>query len=375
MPGTASGSEPLENLGLNFGTASADTQRAPDDHQGGQSPENFVARLKTTLTGRETTLFLAVVVVSVVATITIQGFSSTANISQVLAGSSEIALMVLPLTLIIIAREIDISVASIAGVASCSLGLFVEHGMALGPAIALVLIIGAAAGALNGFLVAYVGLPSLIVTLSTLNLYRGICWILLGPNSISTFPNAFQSFGYNNVGTSFPLDLVPDLIVPFLVLLPIFWFVLRRTSLGRRIYVIGGNPDAALYSGIRVQRHKFFLFVVSGIVSALAGIVYTAHYATASGDNAYGLELNVVTVAFLGGLSVYGGKGSMSGVLWSLVLIAVVQDVLGLKDVSGDLQAGIIGLMLIVAVLTNNLTASLGARRRSRRRELTVPPP
>jgi rhamnose transport system permease protein len=335
----------------------------------------LVARLKTTLLGRETTLFLAVVVVGFVATLTVQGFSSTSNISQVMAGSSEIALMVLPLTLIIIAREIDISVASIAGVASCSLGLFVEHGMALGPAIVLVLIIGAAAGALNGFLVAYVGLPSLIVTLSTLNLYRGICWILLGPNSISTLPNALESFGYNNLGKSFPLDLIPELIVPFLVLLPIFWFVLHRTSLGRRIYVIGGNPDAALYSGIRVQRHKFFLFVVSGVVSAIAGIVYTAHYASASGDNAYGLELNVVTVAFLGGLSVYGGKGSMAGVLWSLVLIAIVQDVLGLKTVSGDLQAGIVGLMLIGAVLTNNLTASLGARRKSRRRELTVPPP
>lgn len=374
-PGTASDMGPVEGLGLGLDTPATDVQRGPGGDQGGQSSDALLARLKETLLGREATLFLAVVVVSVVATITIQGFSSTSNISQVMAGSSEIALMVLPLTLIIIAREIDISVASIAGVASCSLGLFVEHGMALGPAIVLVLIIGAAAGALNGFLVAYVGLPSLIVTLSTLNLYRGICWMLVGPNSISTLPNTLENFGYNNVGKSFPLDLIPDLIVPFLVLLPIFWFVLHRTSLGRRIYVIGGNPDAALYSGIRVQRHKFFMFVVSGVVSAIAGVVYTAHYASASGDNAYGLELNVVTVAFLGGLSVYGGKGSMAGVLWALLLIAIVQDVLGLEDVSGDLQAGIVGLMLIGAVLTNNLTASLGARRKSRRRELTVPPP
>jgi rhamnose transport system permease protein len=283
--------------------------------------------------------------------------------------------MVLPLTLLIIAREIDISVASIAGMASCAFGLLVQHGLGLFVAIAVVLVIGVAAGALNGFLVAYVGLPSLIVTLATLNLYRGVCWILLGPNSVSVFPNSFENFGYGNVAKFWPLSLIPDLIVPFLVLLPIFWFVLHRTTVGRRIFAIGGNADAALYSGVKVQRIKFLLFVVSGIMSAGAGIVYTAHYASSAGNNAYGFELDVVTVAFLGGLSVFGGKGSMAGVLWALILISIVQDVLGLRNVSGDLQAAIVGLMLIGAVLLNNLTASLSVRRAVRRRELAMQPP
>lgn len=372
--------EAAERLGLTQQKSSPDVRPSTQDDRG--EDENSQGAGSSVLAGvgrrlltRETTLFLFAVVLCAVSTVSIRGFSSTFNIAQVMAGSSEIALMVLPLTLLIIAREIDISIASIAGLASASLGLLVQGGMGLFPAIVLVLLIGAVAGAFNGFLVAYVGLPSLIVTLGTLNLYRGICWILLGPNSISVLPQALVNFGYLNIGHSFPFDLVPDLIVPFLVLLPIFWFVLRRTTIGRRIYAIGGNADTALYSGIRVQQTKFWLFVVSGCVCAVAGDVYTAHYASASGDNAYGFELNAVTVVFLGGLSVFGGKGSMSGVFWALVLIAIVEDILGLKNVNGDLQAAIVGLMLIVAVLANNLTAALTARRESRRRELLSRPP
>ncbi|MBV9245528.1 MAG: ABC transporter permease, partial [Methylobacteriaceae bacterium] len=241
-------------------------------------------------------------------------------------------------------------------------GVAVAHAVPLFGAMALALAVGALCGAFNGFLVTRFGLPSLVVTLGTLAMFRGIGYMILGPDSVNEFPESFSDFGIDTVGDT----LIPWTIVPFLVLAPLFALVLQASTIGRRIYAIGGNPSAALYSGVRVDRTRFALFVVSGLVCALAGIVFTARLANARADNAVGLELDVITTALLGGVSVFGGRGKLTGVLWALVLIATLRNVLGLEEIGGQAQGTIIGLLLILTLLASNAAQRLVALARGR---------
>ena len=292
------------------------------------------------------------------AAIAVPNFATAFNISQAIAGVSERALIVLPMVLLIIAREIDLSVASMLALSSVVFGVAVQAGAPISLAILAALLTGLVGGALNGALVTMLGLPSLVVTLGTLALFRGVGYIILGSGSVNEFPEAFTDFGVNTVGGS----LVPWTIVPFLVLAPIFAILLQKSAIGRRIYAIGGNPDVALYAGVRVGRIRLALFAISGVVSALAGIVFTARLANARADNAVGLELDVITIALLGGVSVFGGKGRLIGVFFALVLIAALRNILGLLQIGGDAQGTVIGLLLIGSLLLSTSTQRLFAR-------------
>ncbi len=196
-------------------------------------------------------------------------------ISQAIAGVSERALIVLPMVLLIIAREIDLSVASMLALSSVVFGVVVQAGAPISLAILAALLTGLAGGALNGALVTLLGLPSLIVTLGTLAVFRGVGYIILGSGSVNEFPDAFTDFGISTLGGS----ILPWTIAPFLVLAPIFAVLLQRGAIGRRIYAIGGNPDVARYAGVRVGPIRLALFATSGVVSALAGVVFTARLA------------------------------------------------------------------------------------------------
>jgi rhamnose transport system permease protein len=295
-------------------------------------------------------------------------FPTAFNLSQLAAGVAEKALLVLPMVLLIIAREIDLSVASILAFSSVALGLLVQAGAPLPLAILLTIVVGALLGAFNGLLVTAVGLPSLVVTLGTMALFRGFGYILLGSDSINVFPDALTDFGIDNApGTDIPL-----VIVPFLVLAPLFAVVLQMTPVGRRIYAIGGNPSAALYSGIGVDRVRFWLFVVSGAVSALAGVVYTARLSNARANNALGMELDVITIALLGGVSVWGGKGKLTGVVLALALIAILRNLLGLNQVGGDAQGTVVGVLLIASLIAGNVAEFLAFSLKSREAKARV---
>src|SRR6201998_2786404 len=223
--------------------------------------------------------FLGVVTIGLVlyAVIFVPGFATGFNISQAIAGMSEKALIVLPMVLLIVAREIDLSVASMLALTSVVLGMLFQAGVPVLPA-----------------------------------MFRGVCYILIGSRSINQFPDALTDFGINNVG-EIPL---PWTIVPFLILAPLFAVVLPRTPIGRRIYAIGGNPDAALYSGVKTQKIRFWLFVLSGLICAIAGVVFTSRVANARANNAVGFELDVITIVLLGGINVFGGRGRPAGVVW-----------------------------------------------------------
>lgn len=325
--------------------------------------------LPSGLTSWEGFLALITLGLLLVAALFVPNFLSIFNISQAIAGVSERALIVLPMALLIIAREIDLSVASTLALTSVIFGMSIQAGAPLFPSILLTLVAGAALGAFNGVLVTQLKLPSLVVTLGTLAMFRGIGYILLGSGSVNVFPDALTNFGIDNVFGS-PL---PWTIVPFLVLAPIFAVVLQKTPTGRRIYAIGGNPETARYSGINLPKTILLLFIASGLTSAVAGIVFTARLANARANNAVGLELDVITIVLLGGVSVFGGKGKLTGVLLALVLVATIRNCLGLLQIGGDAQGTVIGLLLITSLLISNAASQvfefLGARLAAPKRE------
>ncbi len=303
----------------------------------------------------ETFLGSITVVLVAVVTFTVPGFGTAFNISQAIAGMSEKALIVLPMGLLIIAREIDLSVASTLALSSVIFGLLVQAGIPLIVAMLLTLIAGAVCGAFNGMLVTWLNLPSLLATLGTLAMFRGIAYMLLGVNSVNTFPAELTNFGNDTISNTIPvLSSIPWTIVPFLALAPLFAIVLHRGVLGRRVFAIGGNPETARYSGIRMAKIRMQLFIASGTICALAGIVFTARLSNARADNAVGFELDVITIVLLGGISVFGGKGRLYGALWALILVAVIRNVLGLKLIGGNAQGTVVGSLLIVSLLASN---------------------
>jgi rhamnose transport system permease protein len=274
-------------------------------------------------------------------------FLTTGNFANLIAALMEVAIMALPMTLIIIAGEIDLSVESMAGLSSALVGFLWAAGVPIAVAVVIVLVVGVLGGLLNGLLVARGGLPSLVVTLGTLALFRGLALIILGPRGVSDFPPAFTELGFGHVpGTDIPWPFVI-----FLALALILGVVLHRSWAGRQIYAIGKNTGAARFSGVRVARVKIALFVLTGLVAALAGVILTSRLSTSRADAAQGMTLTVVTVVLLGGVNIFGGSGTIPGVVLAVLVVAVMQNALRLAGVSVDVQSIALGLLLIVSVV------------------------
>ncbi len=278
-------------------------------------------------------------------------FLTPFNLSLMVGSLMEIAIMSLSMTLIIIAGEIDLSVASVLGLSSVMMGITWNAGLPLWLDIIIALAVGAVAGLFNGLLVTRLGLPSLVVTLGTLALYRGLAFVILGSQAVSNFPSGYTNFGIGYV----PGTLIPWTFVLFVLLALLFLVVLHRSWIGRQIYAIGNNKEAARFAGIRVNQVKLLLFVLSGLLAALAGIVFTARISSARADNAVGFELFVVTVVLLGGINIFGGRGSLVGVILALFVVGGLRNALGLIDVSGDIQNIIVGVLLVFSVLGPNI--------------------
>lgn len=303
-------------------------------------------------------LALACLVCFAAAALLIPNFASPFNLSQLAASAAEKALLLLPMALLIIVREIDLSIASMLALASVVFGLSLQVGMPTPAAVLVTILAGSGMGLINGLLVSRLGLQSLVVTLGTMALYRGVGYVLLGTGSINVLPPEVVEFGIGYVpGTKIPLT-----IVPFLVLAPIFVIVLQRMPAGKRIYAVGGSPDVARYSGIDTARLVQRLFVLSGAVAAIAGIVYTARLSNARANNALGMELDVITVVLLGGISVFGGKGKLTGAMLALVLISLIRNILALNQVGGDAQGMVVGLLLIGSLIVGNAWRSASER-------------
>jgi rhamnose transport system permease protein len=278
-------------------------------------------------------------------------FLTGSNFSNLVSAEMEVAIVALPMTLIIITGEIDLSVESMIGLSGAILGWLWSVGVPLQVGIPVVLVVGALGGLLNGLLVARVGVPSLVVTLGTLALFRGLANVVLGPNAISDFPAGFTAFGFDNI----PGTPVPWTLIVFAVLGVVFWLVAHGTWIGRQVFAVGKNKDAARYAGIRVGRLKTALFVVSGLIAAFAGVILTSRFSSARSDNGTGLTLVVVTIVLLGGVDINGGKGTIPGVIIAVFTLSVLQNALRLAGVSSEYQAVAVGLLLIGSVTAPHL--------------------
>ncbi|MDR5739652.1 ABC transporter permease [Caballeronia sp. LZ016] len=289
-------------------------------------------------------------------------FLSSANLSNMLADFTEIALIALPMTLVIVAAEIDLSVASVLGASSALMGVLWHMGLPMPLVIVIVLAFGTLAGLLNGLVIVRFGLPSLAVTIGTLALFRGLAYVLLGDQAIADFPASYTAFGIETVaGTFLPMPFV--LVIAGAI---VFTVLLQATPFGRSLYAIGANPTAAQFSGIDVAKTKLRLFMISGAMAALAGVVYTLRFTSARGDNGEGFELSVIAAVLFGGVSIFGGRGSMIGVLLSLVIIGVLRNALTLADVSSETLTIVTGALLLSSVLIPNLVARWRAAREKR---------
>lgn len=296
----------------------------------------------------ETGLAVVVILILVIGSASSPQFLTGNNLFNLGLSNGEIAIMTLPMTLIVISGEIDLSVASILGMASALLGFLWARGWPM-PAIFLTIaVVGVAAGAVNGLLVTRLRLPSLAVTIGTLALYRGIATILLGPNTVANFPSAYTNLGVNAVPFT-GNDMTYSTLI-FIVLAIIFGVVLHATPFGRSVYAMGASQEAAQFAGIRVKRIKTILFMVSGFICSLAGVLWTFRLNTAVQNNGLGLELSVVAIVLLAGVSIFGGKGSLIGVVLAILAFVGIQNALLLTNFNQEATGIVTGALLLASV-------------------------
>jgi rhamnose transport system permease protein len=259
----------------------------------------------------------------------------------------EISIMALAMTPIIITGEIDLSVESMVGLSGCVLGWLWASGVPLEVSIPLVLLVGVLGGLFNGLIVTRWGLPSLVVTLATYALFRGLAHVVLGSTIVSNFPAGFTDFGFGYV----PGTFISWTLLVFLLLAVVAVAIVHGTWIGRQVFAVGKNKDAARYSGVRVGALKTGLFAVSGLVAAFAGIILTSRTSTASPDNGLNMTLAVVTIVVLGGVDINGGKGTVPGVILAAFILGTLKSALTQAGVSTDYQNVAIGLLLIASVV------------------------
>ncbi|MCI0712077.1 MAG: ABC transporter permease [Chloroflexi bacterium] len=335
------------------------------------------------------------------------------NLANIFHLSIEKAFVVLVMALVIINGEIDLSVASVMGLSASVLAYEFEKGASLESAISYAMLAGLACGLANGFFVAYLNIPSLVVTLAGLIAYRGAARILLEDRSVGNFPEWFTSFALDDVYVSIPtllfvlvgLILIGTLVYQFtnlrqaveegaafrfrkpgpvgLVLITVLAAVLvymlalssgafeattyvfavlylislgilQFTNFGRYIYVIGNNRAGAEYAGLRVKQVKMTIFVMSALMAAFAGLMYAARVGNIRANAAEGFELDIITIVLLGGVSIFGGTGTMVGVGLSLLVVLNLRNGMSLRNINDNTRASVIGALLILSVLIPN---------------------
>lgn len=285
-------------------------------------------------------------------------FFTTASITTTTFDMIEVALMALPLTLVIVAAEIDLSIASVLGLSSAVMGKLWSAGLPIESIFVICLAVGVLCGAFNGFLVTRLGLPSLAVTIGTMGLFRGLAFVVLGDQSVTSFPSTWTDRAFGTLGGA--NGWIPNVLILFAVLAVLFGVLLHATPFGRTVYAIGANEEAARFSGVRVKRTKMLLFVMSGAIASLAGVEMTLRQSTAAANVGTGFELTVVAAVVLGGVSIFGGRGRLGGVILALILLGAIEKALTLAPHVSSYWIQIVdGILLVGSVLVPNLVTRL----------------
>lgn len=308
-------------------------------------PDRLDKPLSSAVFSWEALLVVIAVIIFAVNSFASPYFLDPWSLSDLTFNFTEKGLIALAMALLIISGEIDLSVAAIVALASTMMGMAVQAGAGTPLLVAIGIAVGLGCGAFNGLLVTRLGLPSIVVTIGTMSLFRGIAFIILGDQAYKGYPESFAFFGQGYVWwvISFELAL-------FLVAALIYWFVLHRTSFGRKVFAIGNNPVACQFSGVRVGRIKFILFCLTGLMSGIASVLITSRLGSTRPSIAQGYELEAITMVVLGGVSILGGAGSILGVVLAAFIMGLVTFGLGLLNVPGIVMSIFIGLLLIIVI-------------------------
>ncbi|AAK89904.2 branched-chain amino acid ABC transporter permease [Agrobacterium tumefaciens] len=285
-------------------------------------------------------------------------FLNAWNLSDATFNFTEKAIIAFAMALLIIAGEIDLSVAAIIALASTAMGAAVQMGVGTPGLVAIGIGTGLFCGAFNGFLVAGLKLPSIVVTIGTMSLFRGISYMVLGDQAYGKYPADFAYFGQGYVFWVISFEFVL-----FIVMAVLFAILLHATNFGRQVYVIGTNPFAARFSGIPVERVKFILFLLTGLMSGIAAVCLTSRLGSTRPSIAQGWELEVVTMVVLGGVSILGGSGTIAGVVIAAFVMGLVTFGLGLLNVPGIVMSIFVGLLLIITIAIPIVVRRLRAMR------------
>jgi rhamnose transport system permease protein len=294
----------------------------------------------------ESGLVLLIILVMVVGQIVDGDLLSSFNLQTTALNSVILLCLALGLAPVIMTSDIDLSVVGTLALVGVIIGDMTAHGVATWLAISLGLVVALVCGLINGLLVVLFDLPALAVTLGTLGAFTGVSFLILKGLAISTFPNVIVSLGSSNLtGTQ-----VPFAVVVLLILAVIMSFLLHGTVFGKSVFAIGGSRRAALFSGIAVNRVRITTFVISGFMAGVAGLLFLGNYQTAQAGMGASELLPAVTAVILGGVSAYGGTGTIPGVVLAAALLALLQSALGLHNFSGEGQTMAVGFLLIIAI-------------------------
>jgi rhamnose transport system permease protein len=326
------------------------------------APRKIPDRLDTPLKGAvlswEALLIAVAVTIFVINSLASPYFLNAWSLSDLTFNFTEKGLIALAMALLIISGEIDLSVAAIIALASTLMGMALQADAGTPMLVAIGIGTGLLCGAFNGLLVTGLGLPSIVVTIGTMSLFRGIAFIILGDQAFKGYPASFAFFGQGYVWwvVSFELTL-------FLIAALVYWFLLHWTSFGRRVFAIGNNPVAAQFSGVRVARVKFILFCLTGLMAGVASVLITSRLGSTRPSIAQGYELEVITMVVLGGVSILGGAGSIAGVVLAALIMGMVTFGFGLLNVPGIVMSIFVGLLLILVIALPILWLRLFGRR------------
>jgi len=325
-----------------------------------QIPDRLDHPVKSAVFSWEMLLFLVAVVIFIANTIASPYFLDPYSLSDATFNFTEKALIAFAMALLIIAGEIDLSVAAMIALSSTLMGYAAQYGVGTPGLVGIGVVTGIACGAFNGWLVTGLKLPSIVVTIGTMSLFRGIAFIILGDQAYNSYPDDFAFFGQGYVWWVFSFEFAL-----FVVAAIVYWVLLHKTNFGRRVFAIGNNPVAAQFSGVRVGRIKFILFCLTGLMSGIASICITSRLASTRPSIAQGYELEAITMVVLGGVNILGGSGSIVGVVIAAFIIGLVTFGLGLLNVPGIVMSIFTGLLLIVVIALPILYRMIRQRRRA----------
>ena len=305
-------------------------------------PDRLQSPIQRYLKSWETLLLAVAVAIFIANSFASPYFLNAWNLSDATFNFTEKAMIAFAMALLIVSGEIDLSVASMIALASTAMGAAVQAGFGTPVLILVGLGTGVICGAFNGILVTRMGLPSIVVTIGTMSLFRGISYIVLGDQAYRGYPSDFTFFGQGYIWWVISFEFVL-----FLIIAIIYGIILHKTNFGRAVFAIGNNPTGALFSGIRVQRVKFILFLLTGFMSGIAAICLTSRLGSTRPSIAFGWELEIITMVVLGGVNILGGSGSIPGVVIAAFVMGLVTFGLGLLNVPGIVMSIVIGALLI----------------------------